>query len=342
MLGSGCWLLEALTMALLLCLLLAAPAAAATLAPAPQAPACLGEFSLCAGTGECTLGACGRCRRGEYLCPSDQRTCVRSAAAYAQCPGINGTHLDWKLGEEKRLDYLVAHTTVEEQAAQMTNSAPAIARLGIPAYQWLNDDQHGVGRTDGMMPGPVRRTTPKATILPNGCGLGATWSKQTLAASGRVLGVEARGLHNAFVHAPGGHDSPAAQNCNGCGITLYSPNLNLVRDPRWGRAQETFGECPHHMQRLVVEYVTAAQNNTAGAPHDPDRPLLSGMCCKHVAAYDVEDSRYTFNASVDRRNLWESYLPAFKGCISEAKASHAMCSCKPATIVRGVFRERPA
>jgi beta-glucosidase-like glycosyl hydrolase len=76
------------------------------------------------------------------------------------------------------------------------------------------------------------------------------------------------------------------------------------------------------MQRLVVEYVTGAQNNTRGVPHDASHrgpPLLSGMCCKHVAAYDVEDSRYTFNASVDKRNLWESYLPAFKGCISEVQ-----------------------
>jgi beta-glucosidase len=80
-----------------------------------------------------------------------------------------------------------------------------------------------------MMPGPVKPTTPKATILPNGCGLGATWSKQTLSAAGAMLGAEARGLHNGFVHLPGGHDSPAAQSCNGCGITLYAPNLNLVR-----------------------------------------------------------------------------------------------------------------
>jgi hypothetical protein len=76
------------------------------------------------------------------------------------------------------------------------------------------------------------------------------------------------------------------------------------------------------MQRLVVEYVTGAQNNTRGVPHGVSHNgprLLSGMCCKHVAAYDVEDSRYTFNASVDKRNLWESYLPAFKGCISEVQ-----------------------
>ena len=122
------------------------------------------------------------------------------------------------------------NTTLEEKVGQMTNSAPSIDRLGIPAYNWLNDDQHGVGRTDGMMPGPVHPTLPKATVLPNGCGLGATWSKQTLAAAGAVLGSEARGLHNKFVHQVDGHES--SMGCNGCGITLYSPNLNLVRDPR--------------------------------------------------------------------------------------------------------------
>ena len=193
------------------------------------ATSCLGEFSMCA-SGACSMSDdCGQCKRGEFLCPSDQRTCVPNAAAYTTCPGLKGTHLDWTLSEEERLEYLVRNTSVEEQAAQMTNSAPALDRLGIPAYQWLNDDQHGVGRTDGMMPGPVKPTVPKATILPNGCGLGATWSKQTLSAAGATLGVEARALHNGFVHLPGGHDSPAAQSCNGCGITLYSPNLNLVR-----------------------------------------------------------------------------------------------------------------
>ena len=80
------------------------------------------------------------------------------------------------------------------------------------------------------------------------------------------------------------------------------------------------------MSRLVVAYVTGAQNGTAGAKHRPGDRLLTGMCCKHLAVYDVEDSRYTFNATVDRRNLWESYLPAFKACVSEARSSSAMCS----------------
>ena len=103
------------------------------------AAVCLGEFSLC-GSGACSMSDdCGQCERGEYLCPSDQRTCVASAAAYTTCPSLKGTHLDHTLSEDERLDYLVQSTTVEEQAGQMTNGAPALERLGIPAYQWLND-----------------------------------------------------------------------------------------------------------------------------------------------------------------------------------------------------------
>ena len=138
-----------------------------------------------------------------------------------------------------------------------------------------------------------------------------------------LLGSEARAVHNRFVRGPDGHE--ASMGCNGCGITLYSPNLNLVRDPRWGRAQEVFGEDPHHMGQLVVSYVDAAQNGSHGTH------LLSGMCCKHAAAYDVEGGRYTFDAMVDKRNLWESYLPALRACVVEARASHVMCSCECAS-----------
>ena len=91
-------------------------------------------------------------------------------------------------------------------------------RFGLPSYNWLNDDQHGVGRT-----------SQKATVFPNGAGLGATWAKTLLAEAGAVLGLEARGLHNFFLH----NQSNRGGSCNGCGITIYGPNLNLVKDPRW-------------------------------------------------------------------------------------------------------------
>ena len=166
-------------------------------------------------------------KRGWYLCPSDQKTCVPSAEEYVKCPGMRGTHLDWTLDIEARLDYLANATDLQAQVDQLQNGAPALVELGIPAYQWLNDDQHGVARTTAL-----------ATVFPNGCALGATWSTETLAAVGAALGDEARGLHNGFLHAVDPNPDPSKPNpgrdpyCNGCGITLYSPNLNIVRDPR--------------------------------------------------------------------------------------------------------------
>ena len=176
-------------------------------------PPCLGEFTRCAETGECTMStsSCGRCAAGEYLCPSDQRTCVASAAAYSTCPGMEGTHFDTSLSVEQRLDFLVAKVPLADQIAQLTNAAPELTAFGIPKYQWLNDDQHGVART------PAR-----ATIFPNGCALGATFSKPLLHDVGRILGQEARGLHNGFLDSdPAGR----SMGCNGCSLTLYAPNL---------------------------------------------------------------------------------------------------------------------
>ena len=150
--------------------------------------ACLGEFTQCPGSGECTMSAttCGRCSAGQYLCPSDQKTCVADAAASASCPAMAGTHLAASLSVEQRLDYLVAHVPLADQIAQLRNTAPELTAFGIPSYQWLNDDQHGVART------PAR-----ATVFPNGCALGATFSAATLHSVGRVIGEEARGASPA-------------------------------------------------------------------------------------------------------------------------------------------------
>ena len=288
---------------------------------------CVGEFAPCPGTGECTMGPCGRCKAGEYLCPSDGTTCVASAAAYETCPGLKDTHLDHTLDIEARIAYLTSRANLTEMISQLQNGASQLERFGIPAFQWLNDDQHGVGRT------PI-----KATVLPNGCGLGATWSTALLREAGVVLGVEARGLHNYFTHNDSVHttgddhravNADASASCNGCGVTIYGPNLNLVKDPRWGRGQETFGEDPHLMARLVVAWVTGAQNNSAGAPADANGRLLSGLCCKHFAAYNSENipaERVVFDAAITSRSMWETYMPAFESCIKEAKATHVMCS----------------
>jgi beta-glucosidase len=240
---------------------------------------------------------------------------------------LKGTHLDHTLSVEDRISYLTAKANLSEMVSQLQNGASALPRFGLPAFQWLNDDQHGVGRT------PM-----KATVLPNGCGLGATWSKQLLFEAGVVLGTEARGLKNYYTHNDSvrttgdDHRSVNADHsasCTGCGITIYGPNLNLVRDPRWGRGQETFGEDPHLMGALVVAWVTGAQNNSRGKSTDANGKLLSGLCCKHFAAYDIENvpsERTVFDARVDARSMWETYMPAFEQCIKEARATHVMCS----------------
>ena len=297
----------------------------ATTALETRANRCLGEYVACPRVEECVLNIqdCGSC--GDvpghhlYLCPLlgglTKKTCVSGAENYTHCPGLKGTHLDHTLPESARLDYLSSKTTLDEKIAQMTNSAPQIYELGIPEYQWLNDDQHGVART-----------TANATVFPNGVGLGATFDAALLKQVGFVVGNEARGLHNGFLASD---PSGRSMGCNGCGMTMYAPNLNLVRDPRWGRAQEVYTEDPHLMRELVVNFVTGSQNNSIGATDG--KTLQAGACCKHFAAYDIEGGagtvdRYHFNSVVNGRDMWETYMQGFEACTKEAKAMHVMCS----------------
>jgi beta-glucosidase len=245
-----------------------------------------------------------------------------------KCPGLKGTHLDWTMSLEDRLVYLAKAASLEEKIGQMTNDAPAIVHLGIPGYNWLNDDEHGVRESH-------------STQFPDGCGLGASWSKKTLHDVGWIVGEEARALHNGFVHSGNrGHHE------NGAGITMYAPNMNLVRDPRWGRAQEVYSEDPYLSAQLTYNFVSAAQGNFSG------KYLLAAACCKHYAAYDLEslpESRVTFSATVNSRNLWETYLPVFKACVQNAQAGHVMCSynaingvptCGDADLLNGVLRDQ--
>lgn len=272
--------------------------------------ACMGEFSRC-DDNSCTLGPCGLCpTAGQYLCP-DLKTCVRSAAAYIECPGIVGTHLDHTLDVEARIAYLVAHTTLKEQAAQLKNMAPAIARpnIMVPAYNYLNDDEHGIKQ-------------PLGTIFPDGPGLGAGFAIDTAAAVGRAIGIEARALHNSLTNKSG-------FCCNGVGITAYAPNMNLVKDPRWGRAQEVYSEDPQLSSQITVALVTGMQGNPSGVKTADNGYIMTGGCCKHYAAYNIEThpvDRHHFDAQVQARDLWETYLPVFEACVSKAKGSHVMCS----------------
>ncbi len=199
--------------------------AAAALASTAYATPCLGEFSRCPDGVSCALVPATECARAcsgatPYACPLSS-ACF-DGQSYASCPGTKGTHFDGSLSIEQRLDYIFsAPWTVAEYIGQMTDNATSIPRLSIPAYSYLNDDQHGVKQ-------------PDATAFPNGASLGATWDADLLKAVGLAIGVEARGVHSTLEDKSGetgGHSWPGTIR-NGVGLTLYAPNVNLVHDPR--------------------------------------------------------------------------------------------------------------
>ncbi len=187
---------------------------------------CAGEFSLCPNGQTCALVTATECAVGcsgntPYVCPLSS-SCFDGVDFLASCPGLKGTHFDSTLTVEARLDAMFATPwTTEEITGQMTDNATALPRLSIPPYSWLNDDQHGVKQ-------------PDATAFPNGASLGASWDTALLTQVGLAIGTEARGVHSTLEDKSGetgGHSWPGTIR-NGVGLTLYSPNVNLVHDPR--------------------------------------------------------------------------------------------------------------
>eukprot|EP00937_MAST-01D_sp_MAST-1D-sp2_P005271 g5271.t1 len=284
--------------------------------PPAHSDACVGEFSLCNETGACTLTDCSACGKGQYRCPLSA-DCVDDAAAYVHCPGLAGTHLDWTLDDEARLDRLVAATNLTERLSQLVGRAPALPRHGIPGYNWLNDDVHGLASGWG-------------TMFPSGNALGATWNRSALREVAHAIGREARASHSAFAHSGNRGMGGGLYSENGVGITMYAPNINLVRSPLWGRAMEVYGEDPLLTAELAVAFVAGAQARAAAPGAGPGTGrLLAGACCKHLAAYDLENlpvGRVQFDARVPSRDMAETYLPAFRACVARARAVHVMCS----------------
>eukprot|EP00760_Papus_ankaliazontas_P001104 PhM_4_TR10387/c0_g1_i1/m.31063/K05349/bglX; beta-glucosidase len=316
-----------LHLVLYLCII-AASVSCSVMVPETPSPSCIGEYQRCPTTGTCVLipDLCGiQCPAEKpYLCHISH-TCTDDVSA---CP-LNHTLDFWNtsLDIETRISILMETLSVEELVMQLQNNAPAIPRLDVPQYNYLNDDQHGVVR-------------PEGTQFPNGCHLGAAWSTSLMEDVGNAVGFEARSMHNAFVHAG------VRTGANGLGITLYAPNLNTVRDPRWGRAQEVFSEDPELTGRLTVHYVNGIQTR------DSSGVMQAGACCKHFVAYDLESnpvSRFMYNAKVNARDMAETYLPAFEACIKESRATHVMCSynalngvptCADKGLLTDLLRER--
>jgi len=200
----------------------------------------------------------------------------------------------------RRVDDLVSRLTLEEKVSQMQDVAPAIERLGVPQYNWWNEALHGVARS-GL-----------ATSFPQAIGLAATWDDSLMFRMASVISDEARAKHHEYVRAG------SRQRYQG--LTFWSPNINLFRDPRWGRGQETYGEDPFLTGRLAVQFIRGMQG-------DDPKYLKTVATVKHFAVHSgPEPERHTFDAVVSERDLRESYLPHFEAGIREGGAYSLMCA----------------
>lgn len=199
---------------------------------------------------------------------------------------------------EDRVADLVSRLTMEEKVAQMQNDAPAIPRLGIPAYNWWNECLHGVAR-NGI-----------ATVFPQAIGMAATWSPDLIFKEAEIISTEARAKYNAV--------RPEGKSGIYQGLTFWSPNINIFRDPRWGRGQETYGEDPFLTARIGIAFVKGLQGN------DP-KYLKVISTAKHFAVHSgPEPARHKFDAWCSERDLYETYLPAFEALVREGRAGSIM------------------
>ncbi|GHT32515.1 beta-glucosidase [Bacteroidia bacterium] len=202
---------------------------------------------------------------------------------------------------DERVDDLVSRLTIEEKISQMINDAPAIDRLGVPAYNWWNEILHGVARS----PYPV-------TSFPQAIGMAATWDAESLNQMAVYASDEGRAIYN--------DSKKKGKTGIFLGLTYWSPNINLFRDPRWGRGQETYGEDPYLTGKLGASFVKGLQGD------DPVY-LKSSATAKHFAVHSgPEWSRHTYNAEVSNFDLWDTYLPAFKELVVDAKVTGVMCA----------------
>lgn len=197
----------------------------------------------------------------------------------------------------KRAEELVSKMTIEEAASQLRYDSPAIERLGIPEYNWWNETLHGVARAG------------TATSFPQAIGLGATFDTELLGEVGVVCGNEGRAKYNE-------HKNNGDRDIYK-GLTFWSPNVNLFRDPRWGRGQETYGEDPVLISDLAVPFIEGLQGD--------GEYMKTAACAKHFVVHSGPEAlRHQFNATCSDKDLNETYLPAFEACVKEAKVESVM------------------
>jgi len=211
---------------------------------------------------------------------------------------VDRRYLDTRLPLDQRVDCLVSQMSLAEKCGQMLHEAPAVERLGIPAYNWWNECLHGVARAG------------KATVFPQAIGMAASFNDELLFRVATAISDEARAKHHQALK----------QGYHGqyFGLTYWSPNINLFRDPRWGRGQETYGEDPFLTARMGVAFVRGLQG-------DDPKHLKLVATPKHYAVHSgPESERHVFDAVVSRQVMNDTYLPAFEATVREAKAASIM------------------
>ena len=231
---------------------------------------------------------------------------------------------DASLSFHERAKDLVAHMTLEEKVPQLINDAPAIPRLGVREYNWWNEGLHGVAALG------------EATVFPQAIGMAAAWDDTLLHRVADVISTEFRAKHYANQHRFGGSDWFG-------GLTVWSPNVNIFRDPRWGRGQETYGEDPYLTSRLGVAFVKGLQG-------DDPRYLKTVATPKHYAVHSgPEATRHEDDIHPSPKDLEETYMPAFRATIVEADAQSVMCAynavdgvpaCANTALLKDILREQ--
>ncbi|KAK4760913.1 hypothetical protein SAY87_005806 [Trapa incisa] len=206
---------------------------------------------------------------------------------------------------DARARCLTSLLRLHEKISLLSNNASAVPRLGLPAYEWWSESLHGIASNG---PGvSFNGSIPSATSFPQVLLMAAAFNRSLWSSVGSAIAVEARAMYNT----------------GQAGLTFWAPNINIFRDPRWGRGQETPGEDPMLVSAFAVEYVKGFQGRNG-------EELMVSACCKHFTAYDLEKwgnfSRYSFDAVVTEQDLMDTYQPPFRSCIQEAKASCLMCS----------------
>jgi beta-glucosidase len=224
-----------------------------------------------------------------------------SSSVFAQqAPTNQAPYMNPALPVEQRVDDLISRMTLEEKVSQMRDHAVAIPRLGVPKYDWWNEGLHGVAFAG------------YATNFPQVIGMAATWDTDLVHQMGETVSTEARAKYNDAIR----HD----QHETFFGLTFWAPNINIFRDPRWGRGQETYGEDPYLTARMAVAFVSGMQGDDAHYFRVISTP-------KHFAVHSgPEPTRHTVNVDVSPHDLEDTYLPAFRAAVSQAHAQSVMCA----------------